>query len=67
MFLKPEDLENVRASSLLSLVAKTGFGLVSSSYTGEEIQRNSNDLGVVRVRQGTPRFYLLLLLYILTV
>jgi hypothetical protein len=28
MFLKPEDLENVRVSSLLSLVANTGLGLV---------------------------------------
>jgi hypothetical protein len=28
-FLKPEDLENVRVSSLLSLVANTGLGLVS--------------------------------------
>jgi hypothetical protein len=27
MFLKPEDLENVRVSSLLSLLAKTGLGL----------------------------------------
>jgi hypothetical protein len=29
VFLKPEDLENVRVSSLLSLVANTGLGLVS--------------------------------------
>jgi hypothetical protein len=29
MFLKPEDLENMRVSSLLSLVANTGLGLVS--------------------------------------
>jgi hypothetical protein len=29
MFLKPEDLENVRVSSPLSLVANTGLGLVS--------------------------------------
>jgi hypothetical protein len=28
-FLKPEDLENVRVSSLLSLVANTGLGLIS--------------------------------------
>jgi hypothetical protein len=28
MFLKPEDLENVRVSSLLSLVANTGIGLI---------------------------------------
>jgi hypothetical protein len=27
MFLKPEDLEEVRVSSLLSLVANTGLGL----------------------------------------
>jgi hypothetical protein len=27
--LKPEDLQNVRVSSLLSLVANTGLGLVS--------------------------------------
>jgi hypothetical protein len=31
MFLKPEDLENVRVSSLLSQVAGTGLGLVSTS------------------------------------
>jgi hypothetical protein len=29
MFLKPEDLQKVRVSSLLSLVANTGLGLVS--------------------------------------
>jgi hypothetical protein len=29
MFLKPEDLENVSVSSLLSLVAKTGLDLLS--------------------------------------
>jgi hypothetical protein len=29
MFLKPEDLENMRVSSLLSLVTNTGLGLVS--------------------------------------
>ena len=29
MFLKPEDLENVRVSGLLSLVANTGLRLVS--------------------------------------
>jgi hypothetical protein len=29
MFLMPEDLENVRVSSLLSLVANTGLELVS--------------------------------------
>jgi hypothetical protein len=29
MFLKPEDLEKVRVSSLLSLVANTGLGLFS--------------------------------------
>jgi hypothetical protein len=29
MFLKPEDLENMRVSSLLSLVANTGLGFVS--------------------------------------
>jgi hypothetical protein len=29
MFLKPEDVENVRVSSLLSLVANTGLGFVS--------------------------------------
>jgi hypothetical protein len=32
MFLKPEDLENVRVSSLLSLVAKTGLGLFSQPH-----------------------------------
>ena len=30
MFLKPEDLEKVRVSSLLSLVANTGLGLAWS-------------------------------------
>jgi hypothetical protein len=55
MFLKPEDLENVRVSSLLSLVANTGLGLVSlTSRTGEETQWNNTDLGIVRVRYGTP-------------
>jgi predicted Zn-ribbon and HTH transcriptional regulator len=29
MFSKPEDLQNVRVSSLLSLVANTGLGLIS--------------------------------------
>jgi hypothetical protein len=29
IYLKPEDLENVRVSSLLSLVANTGLGLFS--------------------------------------
>ena len=29
MFLKPQDLEKVRVSSLLSLVANTGLGLFS--------------------------------------
>jgi hypothetical protein len=29
MFLKPEDLKNVRVSRLLSLVANTGLGLIS--------------------------------------
>jgi hypothetical protein len=29
MFLKPEDLENVRVSRILSLVANTGLGLIS--------------------------------------
>jgi hypothetical protein len=29
MFLKPEDLKKVRVSSLLSLVANTGLGLIS--------------------------------------
>jgi hypothetical protein len=29
MLLKPEDLKNVRVSSLLSLVANTGLGLIS--------------------------------------
>jgi hypothetical protein len=28
MFLKPEDLENVREGSLLSVVVNTGLGLI---------------------------------------
>jgi hypothetical protein len=32
MFLKPEDLEKVRVSSLLSLVANTGLGLFPSLH-----------------------------------
>ena len=32
MFLKPEDLKNVRVSSLLSLVTNTGLGLVSEPH-----------------------------------
>jgi hypothetical protein len=51
----------VRVSSLLSLVANTGLGLLTS-WTSEEIQWNSNDLDIARVLQGTLRFYLLLLL-----
>jgi hypothetical protein len=43
MFQKSEDLEKVRVSSLLSLVTNTGLGLVSTSQTGEEIQRKKND------------------------
>ena len=62
MFLKPEDLKNVGVSSLLSLVANTGLGLISTSWTGEETQLNSNDRSVARVLQGTPRLCLLLLL-----
>jgi hypothetical protein len=57
MFLKPEDLENMRVSSLLSLVTNSGL-----AWTGEKTQRNSNDLSVTRVLQGTPRLFLLLLL-----
>ena len=64
MFLKPDDLENVCMSSLLSLVANSGLGLVSlTSWTGEDTQWNNNDLGFARVLPGTPRFYLLLLHY----
>jgi hypothetical protein len=62
-FLKPEDLENVKVSSLLSLVANMGLGLsLLTSWTGEETQWNSNDLSVARVLQETPRYFLLLLL-----
>ena len=57
MFVKPEDLEKVRVGSLLSLVANTGIGLVSASRTTQEIQWNSNDLGIVRVRYGTIRYF----------
>jgi hypothetical protein len=57
MFLKPEDLEKVRVSSLLSLAANTARLGLSTSWTGEETQWNSNDLGVARVLQGTPRIY----------
>jgi hypothetical protein len=32
MFLKPEYFENVRVSSLLSLVANTGLGLISKPH-----------------------------------
>jgi hypothetical protein len=32
MFLKPEDLETLKVSSLLSLVANTWLGLVSQSH-----------------------------------
>ena len=61
MFLKAGDLKNVRVSSLLSLMANTGLSVLTLQ-TLEQIQWNSNDLGVVRVRQGTRRFCLLLLL-----
>jgi hypothetical protein len=49
MFLKPEDIENVRVSSQ----HRAWLGLLTT-YTGEETQWNSNDTGVVRVHQGTP-------------
>jgi hypothetical protein len=62
MFLTPEDLENVRVSSLLSLVANRAWLDLLTSWTGVETQWKSNDLGVARVLQGNPRFYLLLLL-----
>jgi hypothetical protein len=39
MFLKPEDLENVRVSSLLSLVASTWLGLISLPH-GPERRHN---------------------------
>jgi hypothetical protein len=66
MFLKSEVLKNMRVSSLLSLVANRAWYGLSASQTGDETQWNSNDLGVVRVHQGTPRFYLLLLLLLLS-
>jgi nuclear pore complex protein Nup62 len=40
------------------------LGLLTSR-TGEEAKWNSNDQGVARVLQGTPRFYILLLLLLL--
>jgi hypothetical protein len=39
MFLKPEDLEKVRVSSLLSLVVNRGLGLVSQPH--EAARRHS--------------------------
>jgi hypothetical protein len=55
MFLKAKDLEKERGGSIFSQVANTGLGLVSC--TSEEIQWNSNDLGVVTVRSVTPRYF----------
>jgi hypothetical protein len=43
MFLKPEDRQNVWASSLLSLVADAG---ILTSQTAEEIQWNNAHLGI---------------------
>jgi hypothetical protein len=46
MFLKPEYLENVRVSSLLSLVANTGLGLVSSPH---KPARRHNGTAIIEV------------------
>jgi hypothetical protein len=46
MFLKPEDLKNVRVSSLLSLVANTGLGLISYPH------------GPARRHNGTVMIYM---------
>jgi hypothetical protein len=45
MFLKPEYLEKVRVGVLLSLVANTGFGNLTSK-TSEEIQWNRNEVSL---------------------
>jgi hypothetical protein len=39
MILKPEDLENVRVSSLLSLVANTGLGLNLMDRRGDTMEQ----------------------------
>ena len=51
MILKPEDLEKVRVGSLLSQ-HRAWLGPLTL-LTSEEIQWNSNDLGIVRIRQET--------------
>jgi hypothetical protein len=48
MFLRPSDLQKLRLGSLLSLVANTRLGLISSPCTTNEmVQWNSSDLDTV--------------------
>jgi hypothetical protein len=63
MFLNPEDLEGEQPITP-SGQHRAWLGL-STSRTSEEIQWDSNDLGVVRVCYGTPSVSLLLLLLLL--
>jgi hypothetical protein len=44
MLLKPKDLEKVRVSSLLSLVANTGLGLISQPH---ELARRYNGTAMI--------------------
>jgi hypothetical protein len=50
MFLKPEDIEHVRVSSLLSLVANTGLGLVSQPHRPA---RRHNGIAMIYVSLGS--------------
>jgi hypothetical protein len=52
MLLKPEDLQEVKVSSLLSLVANTGLGLVSSPHEKAEEARRYNGTGMIYVSLG---------------
>jgi hypothetical protein len=56
MFIKPEGLEKREGEQPIkpSGQHRAWLGLLTS-YTGEEILWNINDLGVIRIRQGTPR------------
>jgi hypothetical protein len=52
MLLKPEDLQEVKVSSLLSVVTNTGLGLVSSPHEEAEEARRHNGTGMIYVSLG---------------
>jgi hypothetical protein len=56
MFLKPEDLKHVRVSSLLSLVAYTGLGLVSQPH-GPARRHNGTAMSLGSVKETLASIY----------